>query len=130
MSRIDLFKNAISEKRAVKIIAGIDFGSNARAIQATYIKKEIDKTNYPTIVCGDFNDVGNASCIKIIKENHLKDAWWNCGNGYGNTLNIKGLPFRLDHCLYNPNNFKCVSCDIIKNGISDHHALLIDFKIK
>ena len=63
---------------------------------------EMQKTERPIIVKGDFNDVGGLSVIKMIERSGLKDVWWQGCAGYGATIRSP-LPYRIDYIFYNPN---------------------------
>ena len=51
-----------------------------RAVQADFIKDEINQSPFPVIVCGDFNDVPNSYAYETISEG-LQDAFVKKGMG-------------------------------------------------
>lgn len=90
--------------------------------------KHQGRTN-PTLVMGDFNDVGGSPTLRILEYSGLKDAWWKGGVGYGSTIH-KPLPYRIDHIMYD-NQLKLESIRKINTDkISDHHALVAKFLFK
>jgi endonuclease/exonuclease/phosphatase family metal-dependent hydrolase len=96
-----------------------------RAEQAEHLKTEIEKSPYPVIVCGDFNDTRPGFAYRTIA-NGMKDAFVKAG--YGNGHSYRGpIPFlRLDYVLFSP-TFKVVSYATFKDIPSDHKLLLVKF---
>lgn len=80
------------------------------------------------IVLGDMNDVWGSGSLSILKDANLKDAWWEGGFGYGATIH-RPLPYRIDHIMYSGDmNLIDIKIKDAK-GLSDHDALVADFKI-
>lgn len=113
-----------------EVYNGICFGSKSRELQASYIKDDINQQVYPSLICGDFNDMGTAKCIDILKDNNLYDCWWKNGIGYGNTLNMVFPKLRLDHILYNPDYLDCSTIRVVESKVSDHYPIVADFKLR
>lgn len=70
-----------------------------RAEQACLIRNLIDKSPYPVIVCGDFNDTPASFTYRKLKGS-LKDSFIACGNGYGYTYRGMWRMFRIDYIFY------------------------------
>ena len=111
------------------ILHRMDFGYKARERQVKFIMEQIEPES-PTIVCGDFNDVGGSSCIRSIQKQGLSDAWWKDGFGFGFTFHGMGLRFRLDHTLYLEKHLRLMNAFIPDSIVSDHNPLVCDFKFK
>ena len=123
-------------KKRKSIIRGIcpvlhrmNFGYKARELQTKVISEQI-KSDTPTIVCGDFNDIGGSSCIRFLQKQGLSDAWWKGGFGFGFTFHDMGLRFRLDHVLYLKEHLRLNNVFIPDSIASDHNPLVCDFKFK
>ena len=111
--------------------------SEIRREQAELIVSDLSSD--PSIVMGDMNDVCGSPCMKVFAEAGLRDAWWEGGLGYGATIHSP-LPYRIDHVLYGVPSFKGFQVPsgfnlkgikkVSANGLSDHDALVADFKIK
>ncbi len=98
-----------------------------RAEQAATLREHLDKSPYPAIVCGDFNDTPVSFTYRTVR-GKLKDSFTESGSGTANTYNGKLPSFRIDYILhsatYESYNFKVhnmnysdhypVSCDLIK----------------
>ena len=111
------------------VLHRIDFGYKARELQAQIIEEHIDDS-MPTLICGDFNDVGGSSPLKILQRQGISDAWWEGGFGFGFTFHGMGLRFRLDHVLYSEKTLRLVKVWVPHTDVSDHYPIICDFKIK
>lgn len=111
------------------ILHRIDFGYQARNAQVKVIGENMDSM-IPTLVCGDMNDIGGSSPLKILQRYGLSDAWWRNGLGFGFTFHGMGLRFRLDHILFQS---KCLYLQNVKvphSDASDHSPIICDFTFK
>lgn len=101
----------------------------ARQIVATIDDLKRQGCMNPTLVMGDFNDVGGSPTLRILESTGLKDAWWSGGVGYGATIH-NPLPYRIDHILYD-DQLKLESIRKINTEeVSDHDALVAKFLFK
>ena len=76
-------KKAIEQSK--NIIGKFKVGFLKRKVQAERIRAEMDKSPYPVIVCGDFNDVPNSYAYNTIGKG-FKNAFVEKGNGFGRTF--------------------------------------------
>ncbi len=100
------------------------YGFQKRAKQAEIIKKEIEKSPYPVIVCGDFNDTPSSYSYHQIK-NNLKDAFMQSGKGFGKTYIGKYPSFRIDYIFYS-NDFESYNFKTLNFKKSDHLPITTD----
>ncbi len=98
-----------------------------RAEQVREIKKVIDETPYPVIICGDFNDTPVSYSYQQLRGD-FDDAFIESGRGFGRTYIGKLPSFRIDNIFYSDffesfnfkaNNFRVsdhlpISCVLIK----------------
>lgn len=111
------------------VLHRMDFGYKARELQVKVMSSQIEK-KYPSLLCGDFNDIGGSSCIRRLQRSRMVDAWWEKGYGYGATFHGMGLRFRLDHILYSKDFLVLRKIYVPYSNLSDHSPLLGDFIIK
>ena len=99
-------------------------GMEKRHRQSDAIRKAIDESPYPVILCGDFNDVPNSYAYNTIGEN-LNNAFNVQGSGIGNTYNGLSPTLRIDNIFtdkrFEVNQFK----RFLKNW-SDHFPIVAD----
>lgn len=110
------------------ILYRIDFGYKARELQAKIIGGHVDES-MPTLICGDYNDVGGSSPLRILQRFGFSDAWWKGGFGFGFSFHGMGLRFRLDHVLYSPKYLKLVNVRLPHSDVSDHDPIVADFNL-
>lgn len=100
-----------------------------RAKQAKRIAKEIEKSPYKVLLCGDFNDVPASFTYSQIKGD-LKDAYVETGLGLGWTLNLSIYRFRIDYIFYDSRYFQTNDLVIDKVKCSDHFPIHADIILK
>lgn len=117
-------------KDATKVM-GRKLGSayRIRAKQADIVAAKIAETHYPTIVCGDFNDVAQSYVYHTLARGAV-DAVATTQWGYNYTFHANGLLVSIDHILLDKRHFVPLSTDIIHADFSDHYPVLTTFAIK
>jgi len=104
------------------IISKLIAAFKKRSLQANKFKEIINKSIYPVIVTGDFNDTPNSYVYKTISRG-IKDAFVMAGAGIGNTY--KGpLPalLRIDY-IFTDKKFNVKNCHVIPGANSDHYPV-------
>jgi endonuclease/exonuclease/phosphatase family metal-dependent hydrolase len=97
-----------------------------RAQQAEELKTYINKSPYPVIVAGDFNDTPVSYSYTTIRKG-LKDSFVNSGYGAGFTYKGKYPANRIDYILYD-NALENRYFEIMKVKYSDHYPVAAFFK--
>ncbi len=95
-----------------------------RAKQAEIIRGDIEKSPYPTIVCGDFNDTAHSYAYHKIK-NDFTDCFREKGLGIGTTYSGDFPSFRIDFVLHN-HKIVCSNYKRIKKKYSDHFPVFTE----
>ncbi|NOR86336.1 MAG: hypothetical protein GQ527_01880 [Bacteroidales bacterium] len=98
-----------------------------RSYQARTIRNEIEKSPYPVIVSGDFNDTPASYSYQHISSG-LKDAFHEQGKGYSNTYNGKLPPMRIDFLLFD-RKIDIVKYEVLKPDFSDHFPLIVSLEL-
>ena len=125
MENPEMSKEAI-KKRMFGIAKRLKRSFQKRAIQVEVIKKHMDNTPFPVLVCGDFNDTPNSFTYYKISKG-LQDSFLEKGNGIGSTF-LGKIPFlRIDYILHSPNNFKTTTFTTHQQKLSDHKAIESSF---
>jgi endonuclease/exonuclease/phosphatase family metal-dependent hydrolase len=97
-----------------------------RALQAQLVKNYVDRSPYPVIVAGDFNDTPVSYSYRKIRKG-LNDAFVKSGYGAGFTYRGNYPPNRIDYILYD-NKLISTSFDILKVKFSDHYPIVASFR--
>jgi len=70
-----------------------------RSKQAEQVRRELDSSPYPQILCGDFNDLPNSFTYSRIKGDR-NDAFLRRGFGVGRTFAALSPTLRIDYILF------------------------------
>jgi endonuclease/exonuclease/phosphatase family metal-dependent hydrolase len=100
-----------------------------RGIQAKIVREQLDKSPYPFVICGDFNDVPNSFTYFHIKGNNLQDAFLKKGSGIGKTYYSIAPTLRIDYLLADK-RLNVERFAMVDEGLSDHVMLVGDFSVK
>jgi len=97
-----------------------------RVNEALKIKKHINKSPYPVIVCGDFNDTPISYTYSNLK-NGLADSFKESGIGIGNSY-VSIPTLRIDYILHSK-KYKSYNYKKNKYKLSDHFPISCDILI-
>lgn len=97
-----------------------------RSDQALEIRKHIEESPHPIILCGDFNDVPLSYAYHTLSKG-LNDSFQKRGRGLGTTFRGSLPALRIDYILSSP-LLEPVSCRILSNKRSDHYPVMSVFK--
>lgn len=110
------------------IIRKMKHAFTKRGLQSDMVKAEIDKCPYPSILCGDFNDVPNSYTYFTLR-GVRKDAFLQKNLGIGRTYLSLAPTLRIDYILPD-REFDVLQFDMIDEDLSDHLLLVTDLKLK
>ena len=99
-----------------------------RGEQARIVRDALDKTRYPSIICGDFNDVPNSFTYFHIRKD-WQDVFLQESLGIGRTYLSLTSTLRIDYILPDP-NFVIHQFDMVDEDLSDHLMLVADVSLK
>jgi endonuclease/exonuclease/phosphatase family metal-dependent hydrolase len=102
-------------------------GYKKRSLQVELVRKKIEESPYPVILCGDFNDVTNSYTYFTIKGN-LQDAFLKKGSGFGRSFRFISPTLRIDYILADK-KFRIQQFGKIEVDYSDHYAIMADLEL-
>jgi len=108
------------------IVSKLKWGYISRYQQAKLVEQKIKESPYPSIICGDFNDVPNSSTYFKIKGN-LQDAFLKKGWWIGRTFRFISPTLRIDYILADK-KFKVNQFQTIHVPYSDHYPVETDLQ--
>ncbi len=114
----------INLEASKNIISKFKTGFIKRASQSEKIKTEINRSPYPVIVCGDFNDVPNSYAYHTIG-NNMHNAFSEKGFGVGRTFSGISPTLRIDN-IFTDKVFNIVQYTCIQKKLSDHFPIICD----
>ena len=97
-----------------------------RVNEAIKIKKHINKSPYPVIICGDFNDTPISYTYSQLKKG-LLDSFEESGIGIGNSY-VSIPTLRIDYILHSK-EYKSYNYKKNKYKLSDHYPISCDILI-
>ena len=111
------------------LLEKVSRSSVIRAKAAEAIHRYIEQhSQYPAIVCGDFNDNPISYSRHVISEG-LTDCYAGTGRGVGLSYNRKGFFFRIDHILCS-SDFTPYNCKVDNEiDASDHYPIYCWLKL-
>ncbi len=112
----------ITESRS--IISKIKTAFIKRAIQADFIKGEINQSPFPVVVCGDFNDVPDSYAYETLVQG-LQDTYVQKGFGISRTFSSLSPTLRIDN-IFAERSFGVTQFTRIKKSLSDHFPIIAD----
>jgi endonuclease/exonuclease/phosphatase family metal-dependent hydrolase len=99
-----------------------------RGYQADTVRRQLDASPYPFVICGDFNDVPNSYTYFHIRGN-LQDAFITKSFGIGRSYIHISPTLRIDYILPSK-EFKVVQTMKLTSPYSDHHAVITDLQLQ
>ena len=98
-----------------------------RSKQAELVRREMDDSPYPAILCGDFNDVPNSFTYSKVKGDRT-DAFLSAGFGIGRSFASLSPTLRIDYILADQ-KIEVLQFKKTKLYYSDHYPLVADFML-
>jgi endonuclease/exonuclease/phosphatase family metal-dependent hydrolase len=110
------------------IISKLKSGFINRRNQALAVKAEMNRSPYPVILCGDFNDVPNSFAYETIGKD-MQNAFEKKGRGIGRTFYSIAPTLRIDN-IFVDNHFKVEQFRKPGEKLSDHFPLITDISFR
>ena len=118
----------VEEKKVGRRILGrLKKAFEKRAVQAEIVAKEIEKSPYPVVLCGDFNDTPVSYCYRQFSS-CLYDAFVESGNGIGQTYIGKVPSNRIDYIFYDE-HFSSANFTTHDIYLSDHKPISVELQL-
>ena len=95
-----------------------------RGQQAKQISTLINATEYPLILCGDFNDTPGTFTYETLKGG-LKDGFITAGEGYAGTYRGLHNLLRIDYLFHSP-SLEGIKYGVIPYEMSDHNPVYLE----
>jgi len=98
-----------------------------RGKQVDTIAIHLSESDYPSIICGDFNDTPMSYTYHILMKN-MKDSFRESGKGFSASYSYLWPLLRIDYILY-PDYFWSLSHTTQKVSYSDHYPVFSEIII-
>lgn len=100
----------------------------SRREQSRHIREEMEKSPYPVLLCGDFNDVPNSYAYYHIARD-MQDAFIKKGSGVDRTYLGISPTLRIDY-IFSDKSFEVLRYDCISRKFSDHYPVMADLFLR
>jgi endonuclease/exonuclease/phosphatase family metal-dependent hydrolase len=117
-------KQTLNEIRSLSV--SLKKGFVQRALQSQVVEDYINRSPFPVIVIGDFNDTPVSYSYRKIRKG-LNDSFVKSGYGAGFTYSGNYPPNRIDYILYD-NRLVSTNFEIMKVKYSDHYPIIAYLK--
>jgi len=117
-------KNSEDIKNSKAILYKFKIGFIKRKAQSEHVRKQIENSPYPVIVCGDFNDLPNSYAYNTIGKG-MRNAFVEKGWGVGRTFSGISPTLRIDN-IFVDKVFRVNQFIRIKKKLSDHFPIIAD----
>jgi endonuclease/exonuclease/phosphatase family metal-dependent hydrolase len=114
-------------KESEGILTKLKHSFPKRQEQSTYVKSELNKSPYPVILCGDFNDVPNSYAYETVGSG-LQNAFEKKGVGFGRTFSDILPTLRIDNIIVDK-KLTVLQFIRIKKKLSDHYPIITDISL-
>ena len=111
-----------------KIMSRLKRAFQKRAIEADTLKQQVNRSPYPVVFCGDFNDTPSSYAYNTLRSS-LNDSFKTGPAGFGKTYNGPFPAFRIDYILYS-DDVHCSDYKITQQPLSDHFPVSCKFSLK
>ena len=122
-------KGDTARSESKKLLVTLAESSTKRAPQIEAVRRYVEEhRQYPTILCGDFND-NPISFSRHEMAEVLNDCFKSTGRGLGLSYKQKGFYFRIDH-IFCSDDIQPYNCYVdSKMDASDHYPMICWLKI-
>jgi endonuclease/exonuclease/phosphatase family metal-dependent hydrolase len=126
---IEIIKNVDDSilQASKSIVKKLRIAYQRRGYQAEEVRAQLDKSPYPGIICGDFNDIPNSYTYFTIR-GKWQDAFIQKGFGIGRTYVNLSPTLRIDYILSDP-RLEVLQCRKFALPYSDHNPVIADLQV-
>ena len=127
---LEIIKNADDSimEASKSLLKKLKQGYTFRSDQVDTVRKELDASPYPEIICGDFNDIPNSYSYFRIRHDRL-DAFVEKSSGIGRTFSHISPTLRIDYILADK-QFEVLQYKRFVLPYSEHYPLIADLRFK
>ncbi len=120
----------VRNKETKNILSQLKSGFEDRSLQVDEIEELIQKSPYPVIVAGDFNELPYGYAYGRVKK-HLDNAFEEAGFGFGFTYHKLPSFLRIDNIFCDSDHFEVLKFETLKElENSDHYPIKAEFRIR
>ena len=96
--------------------------TKARKYQAVKVRRDVDGSPYPAVLCGDLNSVPRSWVYRRVKGG-MRDTFREKGRGLGATFRGAHGILRIDY-VFHDGSFRCIGHSTVESSVSDHRMVV------
>ncbi len=117
------------QRQASNLVRKLINGYQRRVREVKALKRHINQSPYPVILCGDLNNTPLSYTYHHLRGSRFSDSFHNQQSiGMGNTYNGKMPPIRIDYVLHDK-EYKTLRYERIKVDFSDHYPVKVSLSL-
>ena len=116
------------KKNSISILRKLKYAYQERAKQSKELKKHIQKSPHPVVLCGDFNDTPASYAYGQLNK-ELTDVYRESGSGNSRTYHGNFPSARIDY-IFRDEELKSANTKVIQKNWSDHYPVITHIKMK
>ncbi len=110
------------------ILARYRASARMRARQAALVRRHLEGSPHPVLLCGDFNEPPNTYTSRHLSQG-LQDSFRSRGGGWGSTY-AGVFPFlRIDYVLAD-SSFRVLRHRVLRRKLADHFPVIADLEFR
>lgn len=121
---VNIVDDTLAVSNLSNIVGKMSDNYQLRVGEVEEVVSGVRKSEYPVVVCGDFNDVPTSHTYKRIRSNSLQDSFIERGRGVGYTFKGFRELFRIDYILSSEDYFEVKEYDSPELPYSDHNPVI------
>lgn len=113
---------------SMSVVKKLAQGYRFRGQQVDVVKRFLEKSPYPSVICGDFNDIPNSYTYFRIRSGR-QDAFKEAGKGIGRTFSNLSPTLRIDYIMPD-DNFEVLQYFSQVLPYSEHYPVIADLRLQ
>lgn len=120
--------NSLQQEKSGRLLKRIGRGIQKQKEQVRLLVEHLEKTSYPVVITGDFNNTQFSSIYKVLKAD-FQDTFYESGSGFGRSYSLFNVPMRIDYILVD-DAFEVLEHQNFDTELSDHYPIMARLSIQ
>lgn len=116
------------KNNSISIARKLKYAYQGRSQQSKALREHIQKSPYPVVLCGDFNDTPASYAYGQVNR-ELTDVYRESGSGKSRTYHGDFPSARIDY-IFRDDHLESANTEVIQRNWSDHYPVVTHIKMK
>ncbi|MEM8506324.1 MAG: endonuclease/exonuclease/phosphatase family protein [Bacteroidota bacterium] len=117
----------LQDEESGKLLKRMSYGFHKQEQQVKVLQEHMADSDLPILLTGDFNTTQFSKVYKVLGAG-FRDSFFEAGTGFGRTMEVFGMPFRIDY-IFADRNFDIISHTNFDIELSDHYPVMAAVKL-